>query len=170
MIREFGESVGEAVLKRTGRAAAGVQERRPLPADLLESDDAYLAVFDVPGAAASDVQVRYSDGRVLVRVDRFRSFHDGFTMQFPGRGLSLDGEVDLPDDAVVTADEASATLTDRGTLEVRLPKVATAEVDVGLEGEGEMVADEGEMDEEETETADADTDDGGQNDDADDAA
>jgi len=143
VIREFGESVGEAVLKRTGRAAAGVQERRPLSVDLLEDDEAYLAVFDAPGAAASDVQVRYSDGRVLVRIDRFRSFHDGFTMRFPGRGLSLDGEVTLPDDAVVTAEHASATLTDRGTLEVRLPKVATAEVDVELDEAGEIVAEDG---------------------------
>jgi len=131
VIRELGESVGDAVLTRTGRAAAAVQERRPLPVDLLESEEAYLAIFDAPGATASDVQVRYADGRVLVRVDRFRDFHEGFSMRFPGRGLSLDGEVELPDDAVVTADHASATLTDHGTLEVELPKVETAEVSQG---------------------------------------
>jgi HSP20 family molecular chaperone IbpA len=131
VIGEIGESIGDAVLERAGRAAATVQERRPLPVDLLESDEAYLAIFDAPGAAASDVQVRYADGRVLVRIDRFRSFHEGFEMRFPGRGLSLDGEVELPEDAVVTAEHASATLTDRGTLEVELPKVETAEVDSG---------------------------------------
>lgn len=128
MIRQLGESIGDAVIERAGRAAATVQERRPLPVDLLEGDDAYLAIFDVPGTTASDVQVRYVDGRVLVRLDRFRSFHEGFSMRFPGRGLSLDGEIALPEDAVVTAEHASATLTDRGTLEVRLPKVETAEV------------------------------------------
>lgn len=128
MIRELGESVGDAVLTRTGRATAAVQERRSLPVDLLESDEAYLAIFDAPGAVASDVQVRYADGRIRVRVDRFREFHEGFSMRFPGRGLSLDGEVELPADAVVTAEHASATLTDRGTLEVELPKVETAEV------------------------------------------
>lgn len=129
MIRELGESIGDAVIERAGRAAATAQERRPLPVDLLESDEAYLAIFDAPGATASDVQVRYADGRVLVRLDRFRSFHQGFSMRFPGRGLSLDGEVVLPEDAVVTAEHASATLTERGTLEVELPKVATAEVE-----------------------------------------
>ncbi|GAB3688224.1 hypothetical protein GCM10028857_22140 [Salinarchaeum chitinilyticum] len=133
MIREFGESVGDAVATRAGRAAARVQERRSLPVDLLESDEGYLAVFDAPGATTSDVQVRYADGRVLVRVDRFREFHDGFSMRFPGRGLSLDGEVELPENAVVTAEHAKATLTDRGTLEVELPKVETAEVEASAE-------------------------------------
>jgi len=123
MIRELGESVGDAVLRRTGRAAARVQERRPLSVDLLESDEHYLAVFDAPGAEAGDVQVRYADRRVLVRVDRFRSFHEGFEMRFPGRGLSLDGEIELPMDAAVDADAAEATLTERGTLEVRIPKL-----------------------------------------------
>lgn len=123
MIGELGESVGDALLRRTGRASARVQERRPLPVDLAEGGEAYLAVFDAPGATAGDVQVRYADQRVLVRVDRFRSFHDGFDMRFPGRGLSLDGEVQLPDDATVDADAAEATLTDRGTLGIRIPKL-----------------------------------------------
>lgn len=151
MIRELGESVGNAVLRRSGRASARVQERRPLPVDLLESDDAYLAVFDGPGASAGDVQVRYADRRLLVRVDRFRSFHEGFDMRFPGRGLSMDGEVELPADAAVDPDAAEATLTERGTLEVRVPKLeegsASSSVPVREAGEGaddETAPDEGE--------------------------
>lgn len=121
-LRELGRSVGSAVLQRVGRAASKVQESKPLPADLLESDDAYLVVFDAPGATGSDVQVRYADGGVLVRIDRFRDFHEGFEMLFPGRGLSLDGRADLPADAVVNAEAATATLTENGTLRVRVPK------------------------------------------------
>ncbi|WP_440007395.1 Hsp20/alpha crystallin family protein [Halomicrococcus sp. SG-WS-1] len=121
-LRELGRSVGNAVFQRVGRAASKVQETRPLPADLLESDDAYLVVFDAPGATGSDVQVRFADGAVLVRLDRFREFHEGFGMVFPGRGMSLDGRVELPPDAEVDANAASATLTDSGTLEVRVPK------------------------------------------------
>lgn len=157
MIRDVGESVGDAIAERAGRAAARVQERRSLPVDLLESDEAYLAVFDAPGATTSDVQVRYADGRVLVRVDRFREFHDEFTMRFPGRGLSLDGEVELPEDAVVTAEHASATLTDRGTLEVELPKVETAEIETPDDAAD---ADTGEADDDGdvNETADGDHD------------
>ena len=121
-LREIGRSLGSSILQRVGRAASKVQEGKPLPVDVLESDDAYLAVFDAPGATGSDVQVRYTDGSVLVRIDRFRDFHEGFEMLFPGRGLSLDGKADLPADAVVNAEEATATLTEHGALRVRVPK------------------------------------------------
>ncbi len=120
--RRVGETVGRTVVEQVGRAAARVQERAPLPADLLESDDGYLVVFDAPGAQASDVQVRYSDGAVLVRVDRFRELREGFKMRFPGRGLSLDGRVELPEEARIDPEHASATLGENGTLEVRIPK------------------------------------------------
>ncbi|MFC4548968.1 Hsp20/alpha crystallin family protein [Halorussus sp. GCM10023401] len=125
-LRDIGRSFGSAVLQRVGRAASKVQESKPLPVDLLESDDAYLVIFDAPGATGSDVQVRYADGAVLVRIDRFRDFHEGFEMLFPGRGLSLDGRADLPADAVVDAEEATATLTENGTLHVEVPKRESA--------------------------------------------
>ncbi|WP_335999898.1 Hsp20/alpha crystallin family protein [Halorientalis halophila] len=122
MIRELGRSIGTTVMETVGRAASRVQERRPLPVDLLESDDAYLAVFDAPGATSSDVQVRFDDNAVVVRIDRFRDFYEGFEMLVPGRGLSLDGRVSLPADTVVDPDDADATLRRNGTLEVRVPK------------------------------------------------
>ncbi len=121
-IGDIGASVQNALLERAGRVAGRVQERRGLASDLLESDDEYLVVFDAPGAVSTDVQVRYVEGSVEVRIDRFRDYREGFEMRFPGRGLSLEGTVDLPADAVVDPDAATATLTDHGTLEVRLPK------------------------------------------------
>jgi len=122
-LREFGKSVGGRVLRRIGRVAGSVQERRAIPVDLLESEDALLAVFDAAGATGSDVQVRFSRGAVHVRIDRFREPHEEFEMRFPGRGLSLDGTVEIPDDVRIDAESATATLTDAGTLEVHLPKV-----------------------------------------------
>ena len=119
---DFARSIGDAVVENIGRAAGRVQEKTPLPADLLESDDAYLVVFDAPDATASDVQVRYVDDRVEVRIDRFRDFYEDFEMRYPGRGLSLDGSVTLPADAVVDAKAATATLKQNGTLQVRVPK------------------------------------------------
>jgi HSP20 family molecular chaperone IbpA len=119
---EMGKSMGSAVLKRVGRAASRLQEESPLSVDVLESTEEYLVVFDAPGAAASDVQVSYRDDAVLVRVDRFREFRDGFEMLFPGRGLTLEGEAALPDDAVVEPEEGRARLNDDGTLYVFLPK------------------------------------------------
>ncbi|MFW5939979.1 MAG: Hsp20/alpha crystallin family protein, partial [Halolamina sp.] len=75
---------------------------------------------------------------------RFRAFHEGFETRFPGRGLALSGRARLPPDAVVDAEGADATLTENGTLEVRIPK-ATESTDVPLsENEGdEDSADEG---------------------------
>ncbi|PSP71769.1 molecular chaperone Hsp20 [Halobacteriales archaeon QH_9_66_26] len=122
MIRDIGESVGNAVLDGVGRIAGRTQERRPLPTDVLESDDAYLAVFDAPAASAGDVQVRFSEDAVHVRIDRVRDHHEGFEMRAPGRGLTLDGQADLPDGARVDPEAATATLTSTGTLEVRVPK------------------------------------------------
>ncbi|MDS0257912.1 Hsp20 family protein [Haloarcula sp. S1CR25-12] len=121
----IGESIGDAIFENLGRAAGRVQENKPLPADLLESEDAYLVVFDAPGATASDLQVRYVADRVEVRLDRFREFYDDYEMKYPGRGLALDGSVTLPEDAVVEAEAASATLKGDGTLHVRIPKAET---------------------------------------------
>lgn len=137
-LSEIGESISDALIKRAGRVAARVQESEGLATDVLESDDAYLVVFDTPGATGSDVQVRFLDGAVQVRVDRFRDYYEGFEMRFPGRGLSLDGEARLPEDAQVDPDAATATLTDNGSLEVHLPKVDDdGESDVGADTEKE---------------------------------
>lgn len=119
---DFARSLGTALVKRVGRVASRFQEQRPLTSDLLEAEGEYLVVFDVPGAAASDVDVRYEAGAVLVQVDRFRDYHEGFEMRFPGRGLALDGKRELPEDAVVDPDAARARLNRDGTLYVSLPK------------------------------------------------
>jgi HSP20 family molecular chaperone IbpA len=125
-LREFAESARNAVLEQFGRGLSRMQERRPLQYDLLESDDAYLVVFDVPGVARNDLQVRFLDGAVQVRIDRFRDFYEGYEMRVPGRGLSLDGEAALPDDADVDPAAAGATLASNGTLRVRVPKTSRA--------------------------------------------
>ena len=114
--------VETAVLGTAGRVASRVQERRGLAVDLLESDDAYLAVFDAPDTHAGDVTVRYEDGTVSVSVDRFRENREPFERRALGRSLRLHGSVSLPAEARVDPAEASATLKDNGTLHVRLPK------------------------------------------------
>ncbi|MEF8937943.1 Hsp20/alpha crystallin family protein [Halobacteriaceae archaeon SHR40] len=145
MIREIGDTVGEAVAGTVGRAMSRTQEKRPLPVDLLESEDAYLAIFDAPGALSSDMQVTYENGTILVRLDRFREFKDGFKMVFPGRGLALDGRVDLPDDVSVDPEAATATLKDDGTLHVTVPKADT-EADHEQQVDVETEADDGDED------------------------
>jgi len=121
-LMEYGRTIGGAIAQRVGRAASRVQEESPLPADVLESDDEFLVVFDAPGATASDVQVRVVDHTVEVRIDRFRAFRESFEMVFPGRGLELDGRVELPAGATIEDKEARAELRQTGTLYVYLPK------------------------------------------------
>lgn len=124
MMRDLGRAVGEVVFESAGRTLGRAQERRPLPVDVLESDDALLAVFDAPGATGSDVQVRFDQGRLEVRIERFRSAREGFEMVFPGRGLSLTGHVTLPGDVAVDPSAATAELQSNGELHVRVPKRA----------------------------------------------
>ena len=131
MIREVGEAVGERATEVVGRAMGRAQESRELPVDLLVSEDAYLAVFDAPGTKGDDVQARYEDGAVLVRVDRFREHRERFEMRFPGRGLALDGRVELPADADLNPEEATATLRENGTLYVRVPRVGDQDTATG---------------------------------------
>lgn len=147
MIREVGASLSRTVLDGVGRVISSLQEHRSLSADLLENDDAYLAVFDAPGAEVTDIDVRFEDNTLIVHIDRFRAFHDGYELVFPGRGLSLDGAVTFPPDAAVDADHAEATLTQNGTLQVIIPKT---EANGGASGDnGESITPD-----DESETAD----------------
>ncbi|GAD53639.1 hsp20 type chaperone [Halarchaeum acidiphilum MH1-52-1] len=118
----YGEAASRAVLKRVGRAASRLQERTPLPVDVLESEEEYLVVFDAPGVEARDVTVTAEDGGVSVRLDRFRDYRDGFETLLAGRALSLDGHADLPADAAPGADGTRADLREDGTLHVYVPR------------------------------------------------
>ena len=126
-IVETGRSAVRRVLARVGRGWSKLQERRPLSYDLLESDEAYLVVFDAPGVRGEDLNVTFLDRTVEVEIDRFRDFYDGYEMLFPGRGVSLSGSAELPRDANVTPQGANATLTRNGTLQVEIPKTDDAQ-------------------------------------------
>ena len=163
MIKEVGVTVGRAVAERAGRIWSRFHEASPLSADVLESEDSYLVVFDAPGVGHSDVQVRYVDDEVLVRIDRFRDFREGFEMVFPGRGMSLDGRTALPDGAVVDPEAAEAHLRPNGTLEVWVPKEDPDEDDPGTEeGEREAEPEDAAVGDDASEAAE-DAPDGGEN-------
>ncbi|MFB6153924.1 MAG: Hsp20/alpha crystallin family protein [Halodesulfurarchaeum sp.] len=123
-IFEYGRSFGQEILSRVGRASGRLQEESPLPADVLESQDEYLVIFDAPGATATDIQVQLSHGALEVRIDRFRTFRENYEMVFPGRGLELDGRIGLPDDAALDEGGARAVLREDGTLHVYVPKAS----------------------------------------------
>jgi len=106
---------------------SGLREAlRELPdavfADLLESDDAYLLVLDLPGVTAEGVDLSAGRGRVTIEARRAKDLPAEFRYVREDRPLFLDVEVPLPPDA--TGEEASATVR-RGVLEVELPKRET---------------------------------------------
>jgi HSP20 family molecular chaperone IbpA len=88
-------------------------------ADLLESDDAYLVVIDLPGATAETTDVRVESGRVTVETHRRKDVPSAFRYEREERPVILDAELPVPPDA--TGEDASASI-DRGVLELRLPK------------------------------------------------
>ncbi|MFB6093231.1 MAG: Hsp20/alpha crystallin family protein [Haloquadratum sp.] len=88
-------------------------------ADLLESDDAYLVVLDLPGVSAETADIRVETGRLVVEARREKDVPAEFDYLEEARSLFLDVELPLPPDA--TGAGASAE-TDRGVFTVRLPK------------------------------------------------
>lgn len=95
-------------------------------ADVLESDDGYLLVIDLPGTTEETVDV-HVDGRTLhVEARREKSVPEAFRYVSEDRSLFLDATLPLPPDA---DEEVSAVSVDRGVLEVRLSK---GEPDSGL--------------------------------------
>jgi HSP20 family molecular chaperone IbpA len=92
-------------------------------ADLLESDEAYLLVIDLPGATAETVDVRVERGHLVIEARRAKDTPAEFEYVREDRPLFLDVELPLPPDATGTGAEGE---TGRGVLELRLPKRETA--------------------------------------------
>ena len=88
-------------------------------ADMLESDDAYLLVVDLAGAAADTVDVTVTDGRLHLEARREKDVPAEFRYVTEERSLFLDAELPLPPDA--TGADAEGDI-ERGVLTVRLPK------------------------------------------------
>jgi HSP20 family protein len=87
--------------------------------DLLESEDAYLLVLDLPGATADSTDVTVADGRIVVDARREKTAEDEYRYLEENRPLLVDVDLPLPDDAAEDAAEASV---ERGVLELTLPK------------------------------------------------
>lgn len=95
-------------------------------ADLLESDDAYLVVIDLPGATAETTDIRVDAGRITIEAHRRKEVPSEFRYEREDRPVILDADLPVPPDA--TGEDASGSI-DGGILELRLPKAA----DVGRE-------------------------------------
>ncbi|GAA0726544.1 HSP20 family molecular chaperone IbpA [Halorubrum trapanicum] len=88
-------------------------------ADLLESDEGYVLVVDLPGATAETTEVLVEDGRIDIEGRREKAVPEGFEYVREDRPLFLDAELPLPSDADGAGADAEI---DRGVLEIALPK------------------------------------------------
>ena len=88
-------------------------------ADLLESDDGYVIVVDLPGAAAETTEVLVEDGRNEIEGRREKAVPEGIEYDREDRPLFLDAELPLPTDADGAGADAEI---DRGVLEITVPK------------------------------------------------
>jgi HSP20 family molecular chaperone IbpA len=97
-------------------------------ADVLESDDAYLVVLDLPGATAETVEITVENSHVAIEARRAKNVDREFRFLSEERSLFLDVDLPLPPDA--DPDESTATI-ERGVLELEVPKrAATAETSI----------------------------------------
>lgn len=90
--------------------------------DLLESEEAYLLVVDVPGVTAETLEVTVEDGRIDIEADREKPADADYRYVEENRPLFLDLDLPVPDD--VSEADAEAVV-ERGVLEVTLPKRAS---------------------------------------------
>ncbi|MFB6299788.1 MAG: Hsp20/alpha crystallin family protein [Halobacteriales archaeon] len=93
-------------------------------ADLLESEDAYLLVIDLPGATAETTDITLKESQVRIEARREKAVPESFKYRREDRSLFLDVDLPIPPDA--TGDAADATM-ERGVLELRLPKRGASE-------------------------------------------
>jgi HSP20 family protein len=108
--------------QRAGMTGLGAA-LRSLPdavfADLLESDDAYLLVLDVPGVTGETLDLTVATGSLHVEAHREKPDAAGYRFVEEQRDAFLDVDLPLPPDA--NADDASASI-ERGVLEVTIPR------------------------------------------------
>ena len=88
-------------------------------ADLLESDEHYLLVLDVPGVTAETAEIRAEAKKLVIEARREKAVPPEFQYLREDRPLFLDAELPLPREA--DGENAVAEI-DRGVLEIRIPK------------------------------------------------
>lgn len=88
-------------------------------ADVLESEEGYLLVIDLPGTTEETVDVHVDARTLNVEARREKSVPEEFRYVSEDRSLFLDAKLPLPPDA---DEDISSVTVDRGVLEVLLPK------------------------------------------------
>ncbi|MWV40513.1 MULTISPECIES: Hsp20/alpha crystallin family protein [Natrialba] len=97
--------------------------------DLLESEDAYLVVLDVPGITADSLEVSVENRRLTVDAHREKDLPGEFRYLEENRSLFVDVDLPLPRDA--RGGETDVAV-ERGVLEVTIPKCESPETTIDV--------------------------------------
>ena len=92
-------------------------------ADVLESEEGYLLVLDLPGVTADTLEVTVEAGRLVIEGQRSKDVPREFRFVREDRSVFLDVELPLPPDA--TGQGAEGTVS-QGVLELEIPKATAA--------------------------------------------
>ena len=106
-------------------------------ADVLESDDDYLLVVDLPGATPETVDASIEGSRLHIEARREKDVPSEFRYVEEHRSLFLDVDLPLPPDAARTGASGSV---DRGVLELTIRKTTSTPrqtIDVGRPAGGD---------------------------------
>lgn len=98
--------------------------------DVLEADDAYLLVVDVPGVSGDTLSVTADGGRLTVEGRREKDLPTDYRYVREDRSLFVDATLPLPPDADADATDAGLN---RGVLTLRVPKTTTDGTTVPIE-------------------------------------
>ncbi|EMA27468.1 Hsp20/alpha crystallin family protein [Halobiforma nitratireducens] len=120
--------------------------------DLLESDDAYLLVVDVPGVTADSIDVTVEEGTLSIdgRREKDREIPGEYQYIEENRSLFFDVSLPVPDDAV--AGNAQSRV-ERGVLELTLPKRTGGETTIEVTDDSVSNADSASASERDADTA-----------------
>lgn len=112
------KSADNGLMQQAGSAHA-TQSFRPwasAPVDILEGDEAYLVIADVPGVKRDDIDIEFVAGELRLSATRNVASDPGSPLSYR-RAFTLGRSVDV--------DNISAEL-DKGVLSVYLPKTESA--------------------------------------------
>lgn len=115
------------MLRRLGEEGSDIMrlldERMPLFADVLESDDEVLVLVDLAGCEKESVEVGFEErerGGVLeIEARKEKPLESGFRYVLEGRADYVEGSVHVPSD--VDYGEADASY-ENGLLRIRMPR------------------------------------------------
>lgn len=116
----------EALLDQFDQGLA-VPTDSAVPVDLIESEDAYLVVVDLPGFETEDLEVTFGDGRLVIEGERTDAVDadDEQYIRRERRHKTVHRTVTIPGPV---ADEDISATHEAGVLTVHLPK-ATPDVE-----------------------------------------